>query len=548
MQPRISFDLTQAFNTDAFMEAIRGPQPKKTVFETARREFQTTIFKPDPRLVARREEELANMPPPPEPEEIVEAPPKFERKFYLPPDPSNENKESKKVSQSEISQIITRLTNPNPTKCTSRLMNENVSNMQRSSSPGKKKNMDEQVFQRLYVDSTQPEMSPIRRPRTRNSYQSKKEVTIVRDETEELTMSIANQKLSKFINDAFSGKESITKKELTTIFFHLGVLESGEKLETVSQISALLTKWKNGIDTYDGNHIKNVLLKSLTSSKGKFRKFARKRMIIAMANHKTEILTPHPQNLTHSTIKPRMTQSTFDRLLSPRPVFEPPPEPEEEIVIIKPPLSTETQLILHHSKYANEPLEERDRQLKERAISRIKKMSEDFEKERLKMQKHPPVQIPELTPEERAKVEELKEKKKYPDIEIPPYHPTVMKYEDYLKVKEDMEEEKEKPKGWDGVVKRHRDGYEQYLKKKAEAESIRPLPKVPKSKRSRSVQKKEPPPPPPPPPVEEEPPKKGKKGRSKTQLSLKKPNAPKTARTAPGAASQLSKTPFLPKK
>ena len=98
---------------------------------------------------------------------------------------------------------------------------------------------------------------------------------------------------------------------------------------------------------------------------------------------------------------------------------------------------------------------------------------------------------PRISPEERVKIDELKAKRQREiENEQPSYKPDIMKYSDFLQLKESMVEEKEKPPGFDAFLGRIKKGYEQQQKKKFEEENIRSLPQLPSKKRSASVVKK----------------------------------------------------------
>jgi hypothetical protein len=143
--------------------------------------------------------------------------------------------------------------------------------------------------------------------------------------------------------------------------------------------------------------------------------------------------------------------------------------------------------ILSSCPLARKSMERRTRELQQRSMTRMEGVSLQAEPRKRKPR------APHLTAEQRAQIEERKKKRMESVPEEPPFRPEVQKYADYLKVKEAHAASHERPKGWGKAVERHREGWETHMEQVKEATTIRPLPPVPKPKRSSSVAKTRPP-------------------------------------------------------
>ncbi|KAK8891960.1 hypothetical protein M9Y10_029182 [Tritrichomonas musculus] len=525
--PRISFDVNQINRPDPELELFFEEQKPRSSFFATRRDFLYTKFIEDPQLVLKRQKELEEeqqnnfkekqnikksttpstssslisrtptspISPPPTPS----PPPSPKRKIKkIQNCPAEvEPRPIKKLTRSEINQVVDRLISTND-NITSSIRNKYVKD--ESSPIRKKRNYEdsEAVFERLYYESTKPQ-EEVKKKLDNNQ---NCDFVIQESDTEILTKSIALQKIKEMIDASFPDKQGLTFKELNDIFIRLGILDRCEKIERIPQISYMMEKWKiRNTDLYDSNLIKNILIQSIIGRKGKFKHFARERMVSALANRKNNENNISNQQIFYSDQNQfqiehskRLTQETFDRLLSPRPVFSSPKnEEEEDLNDIHFELSPQTQKIINKSKYANSTLEERDRELTEKAMAKIDEIRKNMEKERIKMQKIHHAPAPRISPKERAKIEELKLKRQQ-DLENETkqtFKPEIIKYSDFLQIKETMIEEKEKPQGIDSFISRMKKGYEQHLKKKFDEENIRSLPQLPFKRRAASEAKNE---------------------------------------------------------
>lgn len=499
--PRISLDMNQA-KRQKRTEAVQFVEvhDSKTSFFATRRDFLYTQFIEDPELVLKRqkeleEENLNKMKENTTSESLtspdstqIESPPiqKNEKKNKTKKENvKSKSRSIKQLTKSEMANVIDRLASSNnlPIENHQTIRQNNFNdNADTEKSPIRKKLNDvdlEAVFDRLYYESTELKMEK----KAKLNEKVNDEYQIPESETDILTKSIALQKIKEMIESSFPDKQGITFNELRDIFISLGIIDNCEKIEKISQISYILNKWKiRNTDLYDSNIVKSALTQSIIGHKGKFYHFAKERMFSYLANRKNneidqQIYYSNQPGIQINHAK-KLTQKTFDRLLSPRPDFSPPKnEEEEEINNVHIELSPRTQKILQKSEYANVKFEERDRKLAERAMSKIESIRNQMEKERQKMQRKTRTSIPKISPEERAKIEELKLKRqKDIENEKPSFKPDVMKYSEFLHLKEAMKEEKEKPPGFDAFLGRLKKGYELNQKKKIERERIKSLP------------------------------------------------------------------------
>lgn len=574
--PRISYDMNQVNRPEKKTEPLLEEHDSKTSFFATRRDFLYTTFIEDPQLVLKRQKELEeenlnkmkdqqikDIPPPqlpttmPSPSTSSPATattttttiqntnskpisPQTNKKIKIRKEtPKIESHSIKKMTKYEIDNVVDRLTSTNENIYSIRTHRNN--NIDKEKPLIRRKIIDgdnDAVFERLYIESTQQKTENKNNNDEYKNFNSR----VPESDTAILSKSIALQKIKEMIDTSFPDKQSLTLDELNDIFVRLGILEHCEKIEKIPQISYIIEKWKiRNTELYDINIIKNVLIQSIIGRKGKFKHFARERMFSALANRKNNENIKSNQQYCYSnqgenqpTHSKCLTQETFERLLSPRPIFSPPKneEEEEDFSYNRLELSAETQKILKKSEYGNVKLEERDKKLAERAMAKIEDIRNQMEKEMLKMQKKYHASKINITPEERAKIDELKQKRQN-DIENekPTYKPDVMKYSDFLHLKESMKEEKEKPPGLDAFLGRMKKGYEQYQKKKFEQENIRSLPQLPSKRRCKSENKKkkkeqsdqkevieEPQPPPPPVEIIDE---INKKAKNETKESKK---------------------------
>lgn len=486
--PRISCDINHFNDNNNHFDSANHSNIQDTHTYVVRKEFVSTAFREDPQLANKRskEIEMLNQLSTSEPEEII-PPPTFIRKLYVPPPPEIECTQSKKLTKSQISQLIDRLSPQNDNTNNEKAVKQSIQTNLKKSSNNSTDMIEDRfdgVFQRLYYESTQNGADDYREYDYKNSHN----FTIEDDETELLTKSIALQKINKMIESAFENKQEITKAELSEIFFQLGIIDNCQSIDTISVITNIMPKWEinQHSELFDAIKIQNTLMQAVIGRKGKFKQYARERMALSLANRKfddSKITNPKFESC-HSAR--RMTQETFDRLLSPRPDFSSKSQQDfDPKDYVKFQLSPETKKIIKMSPYANSKLEERDKDLCEKAMRKVNDIRKQMEKERIKMQSRQFSQnAPEITPEDRQKIEALKKKRELAKEteKKPTYKPDIMKYEDFLVLKQSMKEEIKRPYGMDSFLERMKKGHELSEKKKSEEESIRQLPRLPKKK------------------------------------------------------------------
>jgi hypothetical protein len=533
---RISRDVNDIFDLDKIYESIFGPSVPKTYYHPFRREMSGTRFHVDPDTAEQRATDIAMMFA--YEEELPEAPPpKFQRPAYRPPKPEPPPKPPKTVSTSAMNSLVERLSESRRPSSPPRPPTS------RSISPiPKRKDIPIEVtpvFTRLYERSLAKSGSPPPRP-------AEDSIPFDDEETVSVTRTLAAKKLVAMIDEAIADRDVLNHEELKELFEFLGVLDRHELIEKCPELRTAIAKWSIGPNLYDVKQIKAVLIQALSGQRGKCRSFLNARMSVHFANRKKKG-APLPVERVRKADK--MTQQTFDRLLSPRPDFavEPEEEPFEPVG-----LSSGTREILSQSRFGKETVAQRDQHLRERTAARIQESRDRFERE-FRENSTRKTQMPVWTDEQRAKIDERKAKKRAMVPEEPPFRPDLMKYAEFVKVKEAMNESVERPKGWDAKVSELRDGCRKREEKRRLSESIQALPEVPQSRRAKSEQRKkkkeqketEEPPPMPHVEIIEEPVVISKKGaRAKTQMASKKPTPPRAAKTTNTPALLSSTTPF----
>jgi hypothetical protein len=363
--PAISCPVDEIINLDELYDNIFGIHHPKTVFYPIRREDSTMQFRTDPELLAQRAADLARfyssiedaIPKPPPPV-------KFERERYVPADPTFDCKPSKKMTPNQIEAIVERLSAPRPAPAAPPLETAPHAVLD-----------DSGVFDRLYDHSMWrygPRPAPEPASEGEDSYAP----------PEDLSRSLAGQKLVAFINAAMGQREELSGADLGRVLQKIGVLEAHEELTALAEFARVLVKWRVREDVYAAQRVAQSLLQAIAGRRGRFRTFAKNRLSAHFANKKYGApLAPRIEPVRQAE---RMTQETFDRLLTPPPEFE--GAGEEDAPAFEPlGFSKGTIAILRTSELAQRPQEER----------RMK---------RLVVEEHP-------------------------------YHPAIMKYDEYLKVK-----------------------------------------------------------------------------------------------------------------
>jgi hypothetical protein len=522
--PPISCSVDEIVNLDELYDEIFGINRPKGVFYPIRRQDETMHFRADPDLFAQRADDLARFYSAIE-DAIPKRPPqpKFQRESYVPSDPTMECKPSKKMTPQQIEAIVERLTAPRPIFTPEPILASVPQPIIDNSG----------TFERLYNHSMW-RYGP-RPPSEPNSEDEDSMSQVV----EPLDRSLAGQKLIAFIHAAIGQCEELSASDLVRVLQKINVLEACEKLTLVPELARVLAKWRVREDVYSAKLVEQSLLQAIEGRRGRFRTFAKNRLSAHFANKKYG--APIPQHGESVRQAKRMTQETFDRLLTPRPDFA---EVSEEESPAYEPLgfSKGTEAILRNSALAQRPQEERERELRERAATRVQMLTRDLDPEAIpKKKRRSPV-----TPEERTRMEERRMKRLA--VEEHPYHPSLMKYDEYLKVKQVLTTEHERPKGWERAVERHRDGYRKHMEEVELAESIRALPPVKKSHRATEGKKKKPPEPPEPPPAPapEPDPEPERGGKKKRKFTPAKAAARRGAQTVPGPAVPVRSSPFRP--
>ncbi|OHT16096.1 hypothetical protein TRFO_42046 [Tritrichomonas foetus] len=571
--PRISFSLSQMSAKDPEFESFVAQNVQsKPGFRAVRRELKSTKFIEDPDLVAKHQKEIEaeNTRKRREAEEIQQnvtilssisnpSPPE-RKKIKREKSEIKEKNPPKKVTKSEITQIVSRLSyqyeniSPknvkNNTKtmhtCKTNATNQKNYKRKKASSSIQNDNDDsdsDAVFDRLFFESTKiHNKRKYYQDLEYNKYYTKPE----KSETEEITTNLAFKKMKEFIDSIFVDVDNvISYGELYDIFVRVGILNMGEKVDNYPVLVEALERWRVNTNTYNALKVKDSLILAISGKSGRFRQFAKERIHCKFANHKNNenYVQETPSMIIHKA--KQMTQDTFDRLLSPRPDFTSQQKTKEEEDVVYEPiqLSANTQKILRNSSLGKTKIEKRDQALCERAMKKINEIREKMEEDFKKMQKPPPIVLPEISPEERKKIDELKKKRQNTLPEEQPYKPDIMKYKDFLAIKEEMKKNTvaDQP-GLDSFLQRMKKGYEQHIKKIQEEENIRALPELPSKRRARTSLKKMNPAPPPPVVHEEEEDKineeekinaKGKKKRQKrssSQMSKSKQKGTKAAK------------------
>jgi hypothetical protein len=84
-----------------------------------------------------------------------------------------------------------------------------------------------------------------------------------------------------------------------------------------------------------------------------------------------------------------------------------------------------------------------------------------------------PHPMPELSAEMREQLDERRERLRRQGSGSPTFRPSVLKYDDFLKIRKSMYREGNYPEGWEASVTRMRIGYKQHLgRKEAQAADV----------------------------------------------------------------------------
>lgn len=288
----------------------------------------------------------------------------------------------------------------------------------------------------------------------------------------EESRAIAEKRIKKEITDAFGDDLEITKQRMQQIFIQLGIIESGEDINWRELYRDMMEEWQIDENLYDAVEAKVQLLEAIDGDRTtRFKRTAKKKMMVKFMNKKEPKL-PEPEPEETYTGSNVISQDVFDRIVAPRPKPEYVREDPGKVDF-----SERSKRVCERSVFGNKGFFKRGEFLERRRLERINRVSEKSKpREYLREEST-------LTETDVKRIQERKKErnKKIVDEATPSFHPSTIKYQEYLKRKK-MGNHKN-PAGYEDSVKRHRVAYQLYLEKKeADAAPVElPLPLVKKA-------------------------------------------------------------------
>ena len=344
----------------------------------------------------------------------------------------------------------------------------------------KRKPADPKTFDRLYEMSKQKEQKNLELQRQYIDEEMQACTNFTRKSSQRSKELVEGQ-YARFLSSMFEGHEKMDEEQLVDALRTIGLLGQKQDLLAVPVVAEEAEVWRCDGDRFDVSLVRKSLSDVMAESEKQtpFEAFARHQMMIVLANGgKMSKKVEEPEEVH---IVRHMHKDTFDRLTKvresdvtkkpaaakKRPTFVPKVFIDGHVPEIEPASET-TKEILLNSEIAQLPLEEREKALAERREQRIKRVTDEVQKNAPKPVK--PLKMPELSEEMKAKLEERKERLKNKPPEGPSFKPKVTKYEDFLKTRESMFSNARRPEGFEEDIARRRQAYELHLKKKEEEE------------------------------------------------------------------------------
>lgn len=289
------------------------------------------------------------------------------------------------------------------------------------------------------------------------------------------------EKVSKNLKDIFGNGMVCKVDELLNVLQKLDYIqitkETENKLEfTEEQNNSQNEEEESESDSgnktmYEISNLKKFYLEVAKDQiSTQFHSIAKEKLLIAMANEKKTPKLEYDPNKQFTTALV-LTRETLDHLVAPK--QQKPPEElnknnEEKVQPIK--LSEGSKKILDESTRKVEddqllcslPIDQREKHLIKMKNEKIEKMKQDFHSQSTKIERYAtPIQFDENT---QQMLEKYKEEKKNRVEEKPTYRPSITKYEDYLKMQEELNSSEVKnPQGWDKDISRHRKAYDNFI-------------------------------------------------------------------------------------
>lgn len=326
--------------------------------------------------------------------------------------------------------------------------------------------------------------------------------------------------LSDLDENNYYFKSQLSQEELDELLINLGLRSRRENMPKFNKIlfekmnDWVLKEKQDGSRIYDAIKIHQEMIHVIKEGEfsfSSFDRFARQRIIIALANSKQfsslsktsiysstneSLLKPSNESLNNndneestsfqsqkkcqykslirlsqskrknceSPIKDNKKEQSNSLSIRPRPKFVMNPYSEE----LEPAsVSAKTEKIFQKSEVANIPFVERDQFFTQKRRKMIEQMSKESNKSQLMKFEHKP----KFSQEVRNELNEYKERKEQiknrRSDDEPTYHPKIMNYEKYKKtIHREMTEKKVRPEGWDNDIARHRVAYQRYLQEK----------------------------------------------------------------------------------
>ena len=501
--PRISLALNQIENekteSSESEEDITIPSTG-SVFDAPYREIKFTVLAEDPILVERRQRELES---------------RKMRKKEEKKKPLRRNEDSRrfsrvnipKRSQSETKPRIKRFDSVEKNQSTSnrnpvfeRLMQDSLNINKESPIKVKQTNnhikkISEEasgaVFDRLFIEST---MNTEKKTRNEDNSMLTRSTTTDTSDTAKHTRMIANKRIAQFIESLFPDTLVISLDEIQEIFTNLGIIDPNQSIEQFPIIMNTINTMKINKDKYNTEGIKDLIIQSIEAQKGRFLLFVKEKINLFLANYRNINNYEYERFNTTSQPAKKPTVISIDtilRLSTPSQDFSAlAKEANKEDEKFQPPeMLPETKQILQKSKYGNSSFETRNAELFERAKQRVIELREQINKEyQAKRKPSKPIPKVQAITEDKKAQEQMKIIKEKLDVRSEPtFHPEIIKYSDFLPIKESMEKNKDYPIGFDPFCQRIKKGYEMHLKKKHDEKAILPLPTLAEVKRKEEL-------------------------------------------------------------
>jgi hypothetical protein len=365
-------------------------------------------------------------------------------------------------SQKHIAKMVSRLStvNPKPVDCQAEVVRE-------------RKVSDGKTFDRLYEMSRQKEA---KQEELQKQQEEAERIEFAKYTTKSCkrSLSLVADQFSRFLKTHFEGRDELPGDELVNFFRFLGLLDMRQDLSCNAMLEEESRGWAQENDLYNVCKLVESLENAMKSnSPTAFENFVNQRIMIAIANglkfhpKVEEAPEPSPVRQMHRDTLTRLTKTRSGQVRAKpsgdvkRPKFVPRIDFDEELPAV--PKSVVTQGILKRSELAHLSHSERQAKLSERRAAKVQELEQEAKRSFEPVKSHP---MPELSSEMRDQLEARRERLRQQGSGSPTFRPSVLKYDDFLRIRKSMYQEGNHPEGWEASVTRMRLGHEQHLERK----------------------------------------------------------------------------------